>query len=356
MMLLAPLAATFLSTLEIFRTNMTLSLQGHAGAWHEILTRVLPIWVTLVFASPWCGWMAARFPFRAGGMIRATLAHLVGGAVFVVLHMMLIGLYGHVIAIPGYHEARSHFGHMYVVHATLELSVYVGIIVFLLLVDARREAAERAVAEARLAQSLSAARLESLQAQIQPHFLFNTLNTLAVLARKGDGDAVDRALVDLGELLRVSFDRSSRQEIPLREELEFLERYLGLQRLRFPGRLEVEWSISEEARDARVPALLVQPLVENALEHGLATLRGGRLSIAAARHGDMLEIVVSDDGPGFREATGGGGGVGLANTRERLALLHGSRGTLICGDRAGGGGEVRISLPWRTSNTPERSR
>ncbi len=352
-LLLAPVAATFLSLLEIFRTSLTLSMQGHASSWEELLTRVLPVWITLVAASPWCGFMADRFPFRPKRMLSALVAHVLGGGVFVVLHMLLIGVYGHLFVVQGFHDPHNTFSHLYVLHATLELSMYVGIVVFLLLLDARREAADRAVAEARLAQNLAAARLESLQAQIQPHFLFNTLNTLAVLARKGDGAAVDHALVDLGELLRASFDTSSRQEIPLGEELVFLERYLGLQRLRFPGRLEVEWQVSDEARAALVPALLVQPLVENAIEHGLATLRGGNILVSAVRNADTLVIVVSDDGPGFGGAVRVGGGVGLANTRERLALLHGERGTLTTGERAGGGGEVRLTLPWRTQPGPQ---
>jgi two-component system, LytTR family, sensor kinase len=345
-------AATFLSLLEIFRTATTLSLEGSHASWHEIGTRVLPVWVTLIAVSPWCAFMAGRFPFRERHLLRATVAHVGGAAAFVVLHMLAIGLYGHFFSLARLHHGDMTFGHMYVLHATLEISVYVGIIVILLLLDARREAAERAVAEARLAERLAAARLESLQAQIQPHFLFNTLNALAVLARKGDGAAVDHALVDLGELLRASFDTPGRHEIRLGEELEFLQRYVGLQRLRFPGRLEVEWRIADETRVALVPALLVQPLVENALEHGLATLQGGRVIVAARRDGDVLEIVVSDDGPGFRDGAGGSGGIGLANTRERLSLLYGQRGTLACGNRAEGGGEVRIRLPWRAGEAP----
>jgi LytS/YehU family sensor histidine kinase len=337
-------AATFLSLLEIFRTTMSLSLEGRLASWAEIGARVLPVWVTLIAVSPWCALMASRFPFRQGRLVRALLAHLAGAAVFILLHMLLIGLWGHLATIPGAHP-RASFGHYYVMHATLEVSMYAGIVMILLLLDARQEAAERAVAAARLAERLAAARLDGLRAQLQPHFLFNTLNTLAVLARRGDGAAVDRALVDLGDLLRASLDTGERAEVRLAEELAFVDRYVGLQRLRFPDRLDIAWSVAEDARGAFVPALVLQPLVENAIEHGLARAQGGRVEIAARRDGDALEILVADDGPGFggeaRE------GVGLANTRERLALLYGPRGSLTRGNRPGGGGEVRLRLPWR---------
>jgi len=344
--LFAPAAATFLSLLEIFRVAMPAALHGDHATWGVIVQRVLPVWATLIVVSPWCALMAERFPFRSGRFARAAFAHVAGAAVFVALHMVALGVYGHLFALPGSDQAAAHVGQWYVLHATLEVSVYAGIVVILLLLDARQESADRAVAAAQLSERLAAARLEGLRAQLHPHFLFNTLNTLAVLARKGDGAAVDRALVDLGDLLRASFDSANRSEVPLAEELAFVERYVGLQRLRFPDRLEVELSVEDAARAAFVPALLLQPLVENAIEHGLATAQGGRVSVSARRDGDTLEIVVADEGPGFAGAAREG--VGLANTRERLTLLYGARGTLEAGNRAGGGGgEVRVRLPWR---------
>jgi CheY-like chemotaxis protein len=242
----------------------------------------------------------------------------------------------------------AHLLHTYVFYIGMEASVYGAIVVVVMLLEARREAAERRVAAARLERSLADARLESLQAQIRPHFLFNTLNALAVLARRGDGAAVDRAIGDLGDLLRASFASPGRHEITLGEELELVERYLGLQRIRFPDRLRVEWDVAEEARSALVPALLVQPLVENAIEHGLASTLGGRVRVRARRAGGALELEVDDDGPGFAGAVDArNGGVGLANTRERLALLHGAAATLECSNPPEGGGRVRIRLPWR---------
>ena len=350
-------ASAFLALLEVFRTGMTRIVEGNPSTVPELIHWVLPLWVTVVLVSPWCAFMAWRFPVRSSAQLPWTLlAHLGGAAVFVALHLGLLRAF-HVFMAGRHHflDGVHQIVHRYVFYIGMEMSIYAAIVVVVMLLEARREAAERRVAAARLEESLAGARLESLQAQMRPHFLFNTLNALAVLARRGDGAAVDRAIGDLGELLRASFDHEGRHEIALGEELELVERYLALQRIRFPDRLQVEWDVAPETRAALVPALLVQPLVENALEHGLARAQGGRVRIAARRAGDALELEVLDDGPGFAAGAGpagaaepGAGGVGLANTRERLALLHGDAASLTCGDGPDGGGRVRIRLPWRT--------
>ncbi|NOT33175.1 MAG: sensor histidine kinase [Candidatus Eisenbacteria bacterium] len=353
--------AALLALLELFRTTLTRILEGNPATGPEFLHRVIPMWVTVVIASPWCAFMTSRFPFRPGRTARTLFAHFGGAGVFVALHLSLILLFHWVMAnarfgsnaivdLPTGHRLL----HMYAFYVGMEMSVYAAIVMVLLLLQARREAAEREVATARLAQSVTAARLESLQAQIHPHFLFNTLNTLAVLARRGDGPAVDRAIGDLGAMLRASFESPGRHELSLAEEIAFVERYLSLQRLRFPDRLAVDLQIDAETLDARVPALLVQPLVENALEHGLATARGGRLRISARRDAGVLQIEVADDGPGFGAAMAAdASGIGLANIRERLQLLYGAAGELTCGDAPAGGGRVRVRIPWRTVDRTE---
>lgn len=341
-------AASFLALLEIFRSGMTRILEGNPSTIFDLIHWVMPLWVSIVLVSPWCAFMAWRFPVRSGRLPRTLAAHLGGAAVFVALHMALLAGFHLAMAATHGFPSGPRLMHTYVFYIGMEMSVYAAIVVVVMLLEARREAAERSVAAARLERAAATSRLESLQAQIRPHFLFNTLNALAVLARRGDGPAVDRAIGDLGELLRASFDSPGRHEVTLREELEFVDRYLSLQRIRFPDRLVGERQVADEALGALVPALLVQPLVENAIEHGLATARGGRVRVRAERRGEQLELEVSDDGPGF----GGGpgeriGGVGLANTRERLALIYGDAASLECGDAPGGGGSVRIRIPWR---------
>jgi signal transduction histidine kinase len=348
--LVALAVASFLALLEIFRSAMTHVFEGGHATVFDLIHWVIPLWVSIVIASPWCAFMARRFPMRSGHLALALLAHLAGAAVFVAIHLFILIGFHHAIALSHAIPIGPHARHLYVFYVGMEASVYAAIVVVVLLVEARREAGERTLAAARLERSLAAARLDSLQAQIRPHFLFNTLNALAVLARRGDSAAVDHAIGDLGELLRASFDAPGRHEVALRDELAFIERYLGLQRIRFPDRLHVEWQIADETRNALVPVLLLQPLVENAIEHGLATTRGGRVHVRAERQGDVLELEVADDGPGFAATGEGDGGVGLSNTRDRLSLLYGPAATLETGDRPGGGGSVRIRIPWRTAS------
>ncbi|MCC6651924.1 MAG: histidine kinase [Candidatus Eisenbacteria bacterium] len=343
-------AASFLALLEIFRSGMNHIIEGNHSTLFELVHWVIPLWATIVIASPWCAWMALRFPVRAKGMPLALLAHVGGAAVFVALHMGLLSALHHVDALSQRGLRGAGTAHRFVFYVGMEMSVYAAIVVVVLLLEARREAAERALLAERLERAATGARLETLQAQLQPHFLFNMLNTLAVLARRGDGAAVDGAIGDLGELLRASFRDPGRHEAPLAEELELAQRYLALQELRFPGRLRVEWSIAPDARRAFVPVLLLQPLLENAIEHGLATTRGGRVVVRAGRAGDQLELEVSDDGPGFGSGAGERlGGVGLAHSRERLALLHGTRAALECRDAPEAGGSVLVRLPWRAA-------
>lgn len=234
--------------------------------------------------------------------------------------------------------------------------VYAGVLATGIAIDAgrRRRAAE--LGRAQLETQLAYAQLSALRAQLQPHFLFNTLNAAVALARAGDTEATARVLVLLGELLRQLLRRDAPQEVPLREELALLETYLEIQRVRLGDRLQVSWDIADEVRDALVPQLVLQPLVENALQHGIARrTRAGRLDIAAMRRGDQLRLTVSDDGPGvapsfsFDLATG----VGLRNTRERLHRLYGDRGDLglaTVGERT----TAAIELPIHTGATARR--
>lgn len=211
-----------------------------------------------------------------------------------------------------------------------------------------RDQARRREAIALSAQ-LAEARLDALRMQIHPHFLFNTLHAISALVER-DPAGVRRMIARLSELLRHTLERRGSDEVPLREELDFLGRYIEIMKIRYQGRMEVEQRIDDETLDARVPNLILQPVVENALEHGAGRVAsGGRVEIASARREDRLVLTVRDNGPGLRgqESTG----VGLANTRARLAQLYGDRASLTLAPRAEGGVVVTIELPFRTERS-----
>ena len=208
------------------------------------------------------------------------------------------------------------------------------------------ETRERAKAQ----DQLSEARLQSLRLQLQPHFLFNTLNAITALIGS-EPRAAERMVAGLSDLLRASLRSANEQEVPLARELEHLKLYTDIQRTRFGDRLDVQLDVEPSTRGAMVPSLLLQPLVENAIRHGLAPRAiGGQVCVSASREGEELRLEVRDDGVGA-ETRGGAlsrEGVGLANTRERLRRLHGDQQRFGYETRPGAGFSVRIALPFRT--------
>ncbi len=217
----------------------------------------------------------------------------------------------------------------------------------------RAESAELQAHSARLQAQLADARLEALRMQINPHFLFNTLNAISSYLEQ-DPRGVRRMIARLSELLRYTLDGTDTREVPLREEIGFIDSYLELQRMRFEERLETTLDVDPNVLDALVPNLLLQPLVENAIKHGIGDREeGGRVDIAAWREGPHLHLRVRDDGPGMA-ANGGDGmlpakGIGLRNTRERLETLYGPDQELDLEHPDGGGLAAHIVLPFRTS-------
>ena len=240
-----------------------------------------------------------------------------------------------------------------------EMIVYCGIVAagiareYSLRYRARQQDAARLQAEtARLQAQLAEARLSALRSQIDPHFLFNTLNAVSALVER-DPRGVRRMIARLSELLRHSLEGAGEPVVTLRQELDFVERYLEIMRIRFQGSLEVETRVDEGALDALVPNLILQPLVENAARHGVGRQRGiGRIEIAARREGERVVLTVRDNGPGMDGGAPAREGVGLSNTRERLSQLYGEAGTLVLRPAEGGGVEAEVSLPWRPAEAP----
>ncbi len=209
---------------------------------------------------------------------------------------------------------------------------------------------QQQVQEAELQQQLVEARLDALRMQLNPHFLFNTLHTVSALIHENP-DAAERVVARLSDLLRLSLDKSKEREVPLQQELSFLDLYLEIEQTRFADRLHVERKIEAGLQDALVPYLILQPIVENAIRHGIEQREEkGRLAITAQRRDGVLELTVSDNGDGLPEDTNAPPheGIGLSNTRSRLRHLYGDNQKLELNRATGGGLEARITIPYRT--------
>ncbi|MFZ1685204.1 MAG: histidine kinase [Candidatus Zixiibacteriota bacterium] len=206
---------------------------------------------------------------------------------------------------------------------------------------------ERQVAAGKLEIELARAQVAALRSQIQPHFFFNTLNSIAVLIQKGDAGNAQKMLSRLGDLLRFSFSVGNRQTIPLRDEIAFVTGYLEIEQVRFGDRLKTEITVDPSCQDTPVPPFLIQPLVENSVKHGLAEKSGpGMITIRCLHHDRTLHIDIEDDGVGVSgQSRHQGAGVGISNVRSRLLQLYGSAGKLTIAPRAAGGTRVSIEIP-----------
>src|ERR1700730_11469234 len=214
--------------------------------------------------------------------------------------------------------------------------------------DAREQLAFQQTESARLNEQLSEAQLSALRRQIEPHFLFNTLNAIAGLVREKRNDAAVNMIVGLSDFLRRVVEDSDRQQVPLGEELEFTQKYLDIQKVRFAERLQVSVDVPAELFPAQVPSLILQPMVENAVKHGIAKrVQGGAIRIAASRSNGRLTLRVYNDGPGLPagwEKTHTG--VGISNVRTRLQNLYGDEFDLSMQNQEPGGVEVSVSVPF----------
>jgi hypothetical protein len=209
------------------------------------------------------------------------------------------------------------------------------------------EARDRELQMARLSEQLSTARFEALQARVNPHFLFNTLNTIAVLVRDDDKRGATRIVEQLADVLRITLSRHQAPEVSLGDELELVRQYLAIEQARFPDRLQPRIDVDDELLSAAVPGFAIQQLVENAVKHGIARHPdAGHVTIAAHRQHGMLEIVVGNDGPPFDAAASARRG-GISNTRDRIRELYGERASLSIERGAAGGAVATLRLPFR---------
>ncbi|HEX8905333.1 MAG TPA: histidine kinase, partial [Longimicrobiaceae bacterium] len=235
-----------------------------------------------------------------------------------------------------------------------DIQWYVAIVGAAYAFDYYRRFRDSEVHAARMDERLAEARLEALKMQIQPHFLFNTLHTISELVHE-DPDAAERMIARLGDLLRLTVDNAQTHEVTLAQEMEFLEAYLEIQRTRFHDRLEVMVNVDPDTYDALVPNLVLQPLVENAIRHGTASLGGfGRILVKTVRENGMLRMEVHDNGRGPQADTRPRQrqGVGVRNTRARLEQMYGPRARLELTHCPIGGTVAAVEIPFRRAAAP----
>jgi two-component system LytT family sensor kinase len=232
----------------------------------------------------------------------------------------------------------------------IDMAYYWGVLAFGYSLEIYLRYKNEELRSAQLEARLIETELKALREQLRPHFLFNTMNTIAVLVREGKNDEAVNLIARLSSLLRMSLDNTRVQEVTLRQEMDFLERYIDIQKVRFSDRLQVDIAIEPAAMEARIPNLILQPIVENAILHGIAPKSGpGRVTVSGRVTEGQLHLEVSDDGPGIGDGMKRAKeGIGLSNTRERLAKIYGSHGHLSLRSEPGRGVSVQIILPCRT--------
>jgi len=296
-------------------------------------------------------WLCGRVRHEAGRRARWFLLHMLGALVFSVTHVAFVSWLeaGEISVQTGQILTFKYlFGKLLISYTISNIFKYWVFVIGYLGWHYYQAYRERERQAAALATELVQARLQALRMQINPHFLFNTLNTISALIHENPDDA-DRMIVRLSELLRRTLDRGDVQEVPLREEIEFLKSYLEIEQMRFPDRLTVTFDIEPKTNELLVPHLILQPLVENALRHGIMPREeAGRIEISARiAEGQHLELKVRDNGNGLSPTNGTPEreGIGLKNVRSRLAQLYGGAQEFTLGNASGGGVEARIRIP-----------
>jgi two-component sensor histidine kinase len=310
----------------------------------------LGYWYSWVVLTPGILSLTRRFPFDRTAWKTSIPVHIIGVVTAVSAHVVLaVASRMAIYWLAGQsldtwlHEAQE----MLFLNFDWEMMTYWTIVGVGTAMRYMHEARVRELSAAQLETRLVEARLHTLQRQMQPHFLFNTLNTISALMHR-DVDAADAMIARLSDLLRMSLQRVGVQEVPLKEELDFLSKYLEIEQTRFRDRLTVVFDVQADTLHALVPNLLLQPLVENAIKHGIGPRpTPGQITVRARRNGALLELDVQDNGVGLSAArlTDFNRGVGLSNTRSRLEHLYGSLHRFEFRQPAEGGLLVCIAIP-----------
>lgn len=324
------------------------SYENHPISIGQAFLRGLIFWMLWAVSSPVILWLARAFPFARRQWSDALLFHLPAGTIFSLGHLLLYVII--TMRLGGnppqsFEEFLAQFQPVFLYSFAWWSLVYWTILVASYAFDFYERYQDGLLRASQLEAQLAQAELQALKMQLHPHFLFNTLHSISALLHE-DIETADKMVARLGDFLRMTLHNSGSHEIALEEELKFLECYLAIERLRFQDRLSVEFEIDPAARSASVPNLILQPIVENAIRHGITPLTGpGHLAIRAWPEGDRLRLEVQDNGPGLTTHYRASKGLGLANARARLEGFYGGQHRLDLASPSAGGLVVIIELP-----------
>ena len=339
---------TLLATLQAFIWS-AIEETTWRPSFFQALRWQIPVWMPWIVLTPVVLWLSQRVSFARGRWVTSTLFHLGVGAAVAMLLTGFLAVYTYTTfsAPPDEPIGQFYIG-LLGVRFFPGLLVYSGILGVGSAISYYRKYRERELTTSQLETQLAHAHLQALKMQLHPHFLFNTLHAVSVLIKEDPG-AASRMVAQLGDFLRLAIDTVGTQEVPLKEELEFLELYLAIEQTRFQDRLAVGFDIAPDTLGAQVPSFILQPLVENSIKHGIAEHSGeGRISVTSTRSNGRLVLSVEDGGCGraVPPADTWKDGVGLRTTRERLTRMYGrDHGVGI--ENVDKGVRVSLTIPYR---------
>lgn len=308
-------------------------------------------WYLWALLTPVLQWISRTYPIRSQTLSKDIQINLILTLTIIVGKLFLDETIDYVIGFPP--DRTEPFGERFIFSMLSPKSfgyflIYWTIMAFIYSLQYNKKLREREIVSSQLEAQLAQAQLNALKAQLQPHFLFNTLNSISSLLRE-NVDAADDMITNLSDMLRYSLNNINVQEVSLREEIDFLQHYLDIEQIRFQDRLITEIQVEPAALDARVPSMILQPIVENSIRHGISKQSTpGKVSILANKNRTELEITVIDTGAGF-EADCGAEGIGLSNTRERLEKLYGASFSLNFERSPEKETIVKITIPYSES-------
>ncbi len=345
---------TFFSLFNANQIYFGMRNEGMRHSWWRIVGWQFLVWHIWTGLTPLVMLIGRRFPIERSSWARNLLIHIPVALFLSAFHLAACIALTILIEPFDVYSSTASFMQQYLktmrFWLPIELIIYWATLGIGHALNYYEKYREREMMTALLEAQLAQSQLDSLKMQLHPHFLFNTLNSIASLVRDSKDKAAVSMIVGLSELLRHALQNSGKHEVPLREELDFLELYLDIQQMRFSDRLKIEMEIQPETLGACVPNLILQPLVENAIRHGVAErISSSLVGVIARRENGLLQIRVYDDGPGLHEGwrMEESEGIGLSNTRERLQQLYGKEHRFELRNRQEGGVEATLLIPFR---------